>query len=265
MWERFYIIGGLLNSMALYFIGLGLNDEKDISLKGLEAVKRCEVIYLEHYTSVLNRTTQDLEKFYGKKIILAPRTLVEQEAEATILKDARERDTAFLVVGDPFCATTHIDLFLRARKEGIPCQVVHNTSVISAVGITGLQVYKFGKTTSIPFHHEQVDSPYEVMKENMNMGMHTLFLLDLDPENGKYMTVNDAIAYLLSTAKRKRDNTFNESILCVGCARLGSENQLIKAGTSSQLLKHDFGKPVHCFIVPSKLHFMEEEALSLWK
>ena len=251
--------------MALYFIGLGLNDEKDISLKGIEAIKRCEAIYLEHYTSILQCPEERLEKIYGKKIILAPRTLVEQEAEATILKDAKKRDTAFLVVGDPFCATTHIDLYLRARKEGIPCHVIHNASVITAVGITGLQAYKFGKTTSIPFHHEQVDSPYEVMKENMKMRMHTLFLLDLDPDKKRCMTVNDAIAYMLKTAKRKQDGIFNDATLCVGCARLGSEDQLIKAGTPSQLLKHDFGKPVHCFIVPSHLHFMEEEALSLWK
>ncbi len=37
----------------LYIIGLGLSDEKDITVKGLEAVKSCERIYLEAYTSIL--------------------------------------------------------------------------------------------------------------------------------------------------------------------------------------------------------------------
>ena len=37
----------------LYIIGLGLCDEKDITLKGLEAIKKSKKIYLEHYTSIL--------------------------------------------------------------------------------------------------------------------------------------------------------------------------------------------------------------------
>ena len=37
----------------LYLVGLGLADEKDITVKGLEAVKKCERVYLEAYTSVL--------------------------------------------------------------------------------------------------------------------------------------------------------------------------------------------------------------------
>ena len=51
--------------MALYFIGLGLSDEKDITVKGLEAVKNAGKIYLDVYTSQLaNATITDLEKFY---------------------------------------------------------------------------------------------------------------------------------------------------------------------------------------------------------
>ncbi len=250
--------------MALYFIGLGLNDEKDISIKGLEAVKKCDSLYLEHYTSILSCPKDSLEQFYGKKIILAPRTMVEQEAEATILKDAKTRNVGFLVVGDPFCATTHLDLYMRAKQLGITCTVVHNASVMSAIGMTGLQVYKFGKTTSIPFHHEQVETPYEVMKSNQAMGLHTLFLLDLDPQHSKYMDVQQAIHYLLNVAAKKGDGAFNESTLCVGCSQLGSDNQVIRAGTASQLLKSSFPKPPQCVIVPGKLHFMEEDALKLW-
>ena len=37
----------------LYVIGLGLSDEKDITVRGLEAVKSCERVYLEAYTSIL--------------------------------------------------------------------------------------------------------------------------------------------------------------------------------------------------------------------
>ena len=250
--------------MPLYFIGLGLNNEKDISVNGLEAIKKCDIVYLENYTSILNCKKEDLEKFYGKKIILARRNLVEAD-ENEIVENAKTKNVAFLVAGDPFAATTHIDLFLRAKKEGIKCNVMHNSSIISAVGVTGLQVYKFGKITSIPLENENIETPYDALKGNLSLGMHTLFLLDLNREEEKFMSVNDAIRYLLKVELKRNERIFSEKILCIGCARLGIENQVIKAGSAKDLLKHNFGKPVHCLIVPGKLHFMEEESLKLWK
>jgi diphthine synthase len=49
--------------MTLYMIGLGLADEKDITIKGLEAVKKCDVVYLENYTSKLQCDTS-CDKLY---------------------------------------------------------------------------------------------------------------------------------------------------------------------------------------------------------
>jgi len=37
----------------LYLIGLGLSDETDITVKGLEIVKKAARVYLEAYTSIL--------------------------------------------------------------------------------------------------------------------------------------------------------------------------------------------------------------------
>lgn len=37
----------------LYLIGLGLSDETDVTVKGLEIVKKCSRVYLEAYTSIL--------------------------------------------------------------------------------------------------------------------------------------------------------------------------------------------------------------------
>ncbi|HHI04007.1 MAG TPA: diphthine synthase, partial [Candidatus Woesearchaeota archaeon] len=91
--------------MVLYFIGIGLYDEKDVSLRGLEVIKKCDVVYLENYTSILSCNVKKLEKLYGKKIILSSRDLVEKKAEETILKDALSKNVAFLVIGDPMSAT----------------------------------------------------------------------------------------------------------------------------------------------------------------
>src|SRR3989338_2358035 len=147
--------------MPLYLIGLGLNNEKDITVNGLEAVKKCDLVYLENYTSVLNCSKEALEKFYGKKIILARRSLVEDD-DNELIENSKAKNVAFLVAGDPLAATTHIDLFLRARKEGITCNIIHNASILTAIGVTGLQLYKFGKTTSIPLENENIEAPYDV-------------------------------------------------------------------------------------------------------
>ena len=249
--------------MALYFIGLGLSNEKDITINGLEAVKKCDVVYLENYTSVLNCSKETLEKFYSKKIILARRSLVEAD-DNEIIENAKTRNVAFLVAGDPLVATTHVDLFLRAKKEEIKCFVLHNSSIVSAVGATGLQIYKFGKITSIPFENENIETPYDVLKDNLSLGLHTLFLLDLNPEEEMFMTVNDAIRYLLKVELKRNEKVFPEKTLCVGCARIGNESQAIKFGAAKELLKFNFGKPVHCLVAPGKLHFMEEEALGFY-
>lgn len=37
----------------LFLIGLGLGDEKDVTVKGAEAIASCSKIFLESYTSVL--------------------------------------------------------------------------------------------------------------------------------------------------------------------------------------------------------------------
>ena len=253
--------------MALYFIGLGLYDEKDISLRGLESIKKCDIIYLENYTSILSCDVKKLEKLYEKKIILSSRELVENKAEDTILKHALEKNVAFLVIGDPMSATTHIDLRLRAEKAGIKCIVIHNASVFSAIGITGLQLYKFGKTTSIPFPEDKwhPETPYDVIKENRKNGLHTLILLDLRPDEKRFMTINQAIGYLLSIEEKRKEKVFFKELFCIGCARLGSLNPCIKAGTIKELLKENFGKPTHCLIVPGKLHFVEQDALKLFK
>src|SRR3989344_6344652 len=133
----------------LSLIGLGLNDEKDISVKGLELIKKADIVYLENYTSKLQSSKEDIEKLYGKEIQLVEREVVENAT--AILSQAAYNNIVLLIVGDVFSATTHISLFQESKQKGIEVKVVHNASVLNAIGITGLELYKFGKTTSIPF------------------------------------------------------------------------------------------------------------------
>ncbi|MBI4980304.1 diphthine synthase [Candidatus Woesearchaeota archaeon] len=252
--------------MVLYLIGLGLNDEKDITFKGLEAVKKCAQVYLENYTSFLQCSVQELEKFYGKKITLADREMSEQGAEK-IVDEAKSKDVAFLIIGDPFSATTHTEIFRLAKEKKVPVKIIHNASVLTAIGITGLQLYKFGKTTSIPFpeEHPCLETPYTVLKDNLKLGLHTLMLLDLRPAENKYLSINKALEVLEEIEARKKSKLITSDLLVVGCARLGSDDFIIKYGRVSELKKIDFGKPPYCLVIPGKLHFAEEEVLEGWK
>ncbi len=245
----------------LFLIGLGLADEKDISLKGLEAVKHCSKLYLECYTSKLSCSKEDLEKLYGKKVELADREFVE--SAEVLLKEAKSSDVALLIIGDPLCATTHWDILQRAKAQGIKTEIIHNASIINAVGATGLQVYKFGKTTSIPFPKENFapESYYDIIKENKSVNAHTLVLLDLDPINNKFMSVNEAIELLRKIERKRNEKVFLPNDWCIGIARLGAKDQKIVAGTVIEVSDADFGSAPHALVVPGRLHFLEEEAL----
>ncbi|CAM9163441.1 unnamed protein product [Ascophyllum nodosum] len=263
--------------MVLYVIGLGLGDEKDITVRGLEAVRSSSKVVLEHYTSILGVDKAKLEAFYGKDIVLADRNIVESEADS-IYASAKEEDVAFLVVGDPLCATTHTDLIIRARELGIQVEIIHNASVMGAVASCGLQLYNFGQTVSIPLWEEkwEPDSFYDKIRVNKENGMHTLCLLDIkvkEPDfvkmaKGKvaflpprYMTVCTALEQLLEVENRKCEGVYGPESLCVGLARLGQPTQKIVAGKMSDILNVDMGGPLHCLVICGTTHPLEEKLL----
>ncbi|BBG94836.1 Corrin/Porphyrin Tetrapyrrole Methylase [Prunus dulcis] len=288
----------------LYIVGLGLGDEKDITLRGLEAVKKCDQIFIEAYTSLLSFGLSSdglstLENLYGKPVTLADRETVEEKADQ-ILIAAAASDVAFLVVGDPFGATTHTDLVVRAKKLGIDVKVVHNASVMNAVGICGLQLYHYGETVSIPFFTEtwRPDSFYEKIQKNRGLGLHTLclytsegtysgiivqvcvqmidcLLIDFRLEGftvgrkqyepPRYMSINTAIEQLLEVEDNRGESAYDENTMCVGLARLGSEDQKIVSGTMKELQSVDFGAPLHCLVIVGKTHPVEEEMLDFYR
>ncbi|XP_022858010.1 probable diphthine methyl ester synthase [Olea europaea var. sylvestris] len=269
----------------LYLVGLGLADEKDITLRGLETVKKCSKVYMEAYTSLLSFGLSStgksaLENLYGKSIIVADREMVEEKAD-DILSEAQSSDVAFLVVGDSFGATTHTDLVVRAKKLGVDVKVVHNASVMNAIGVCGLQLYRYGETISIPFFTEtwRPDSFYEKIRRNRTLGLHTLCLLDIrvkepsleslcrgkrEYEPPRYMTINTAIEQLLEIEQNRGESAYSEDTTCVGLARVGSEDQMIVAGSMKQLLTIDFGPPLHCLVIVGDVHPVEKEMLEFY-
>ena len=247
----------------LYLIGLGLYDEKDISLKGIEALKKVDTIYAEFYTaSLFGGSIKTLEKQLNVKINLLKREEVEEENIP--VNEAENRDVAFLSAGDPLIATTHTDIMIQAKKRGIKTTVIHSSSILTAApGLSGLQAYKFGKVTTIPFTEENYfpTSPYLAIKNNLAYQMHTLVLLDIQAHLDRYMTANQGLKYLLQVAEERDDNIITEDTLAVVVARAGAEKPRVRADKIGKLVDEDFGGPLHCLIIPAQLHFVEAEAL----
>ena len=249
---------------SLVFIGLGLNDEKDITLKGLETARDCNYVFAEFYTSVLSGTgIGKLETLIGKEITVLSREDVE--GEKTILEKAAKGKVALLTAGDPMAATTHVSLRLAALKHGIDTVIIHNASVISAAaGALGLQHYKFGRTASIAFRsgNYKPANAYDAISANLRDGLHTLVLLDLRPDENKFMTANDGIKILLDIESERKGGVFTGDTLVCAAGRLGSAKPVLRAGKVSSMVSQDFGPAPHCIVVPGKMHFMEEEALA---
>ena len=249
----------------LVFVGLGLFDEKDISLRGVEEIREADAVFAEFYTSMMpGLSVQKLEGIAGKEIKIVSRRTLEEEDGKPILQEAKKEKVAFLVPGDPLIATTHVDLRIRAERQGIKTRVIHGASIVSAVvGLSGLQNYKYGRSVTIPFPEKGFapETPYKVILENRVMGLHTLCYLDVKAEEQRYMTAEEGLRSLLDMEKRKKAHVITLSTLVLGVARAGSDNPIVKAGYVGDIMNHDFGDPPHTLVFPAKLHFMEAEAL----
>ena len=258
-------------------IGLGLSDEKDITIKGMEAVKASSKVYLEMYTAILMISNERLAEFFGKEVTTADREFVESGCEEMI-ELAKTESVAFLVVGDPFCATTHTDLYLRCVEEGVKVEVIHNASIVSAMGCCGLQVYRFGEIVSVPFFTEtwRPYSFYAKIKGNAARGLHTLALLDIKVKEptmeslarGKpvympprYMSTKVGAQQLIEAAEKEEGekSCYNGDTQCFGLARIGGETQLVISGPLRAFAEEiEMGPPLHSLVLCGELHEMEQ-------
>jgi len=247
----------------LLFIGIGISDERGISLAGLDALRGCDKIYAERYTNLVpDGTLARLEALCGKKIELLGRESVEGEKE--ILEAAKNESVALVVAGDPMIATTHVSLLLSAKKRGIKTEIIHSSSIISAaIGESGLQAYKFGKMVTLAYWRDNYKpmSTYDVISENLARGLHTLLLLDIDEKLGP-MKPSAAAEVLFAMEKEGKKGIFTQTTKLVLLKGMGWHSPTKKYCAISELEKYDGREGPAALIVPSaNLHFVELEAL----
>ena len=234
--------------MVFYLIGLGLN-ERGISLHGKKILKNCKKIYLENYTITFPYTKKELEKQLKIKVIEADREFIENEK---IIDESEKQDVALLIYGSPLSATTHISLINKAIKNKVNYKIIYSASIFNAIAESGLQLYKFGKTASLPKYQKNFapESFIETIKNNQKINAHTLLLIDIG------LKFEDARQQLNQT-----NYELFKSEKIIVCSQLGYKTKIF----CNHLEKIDESKikMPYCIIIPSNISHSEEEALKL--
>ena len=251
----------------LWFVGAGLGDERDLSERGRAALRQCSRIFAEEYTAILAPgSLERLSEGLGRPLELLDREALE---DGRVVLDALAGPSriGLVVTGDPFIATTHVALRVQVEEAGHTWKYVPNASVATAaIGLLGLQPYRFGRTVSIPFP-EPGFAPRSMLDGilgNLSLHLHTLVLLDLRPRERRFLTASAAIEIL-----KERD--LDGAVVGPGAplgvvARLGSDSAAAWYGSVRALSTVDFGPPLHALVVPAEpLHFGEEAAVRRWR
>ena len=247
----------------LWFVGLGISGFKSIPSEALEILSKADMVYLEQFTSPIGKS--DLTKIKNAttgEFKLAKRWLVEDGSE--ILKNAKKKKVVLLAYGDPYIATTHIELRTRAIEDKIKTHSIHaSSSLTSMVGECGLHFYKIGRIATIMSEMKSLTTPYYVIYKNIIEGNHTILLLEYNQDKDFFLDPKDALNGLLETEKGQIRNVISSSTYGIVASRIGFKDQAIISGKISSLKKVDFGKPPHTVIIPGRLHFTESDALKI--
>ncbi|MDC1103385.1 diphthine synthase [Nitrosopumilus sp.] len=248
----------------LSFVGLGISGFESIPIEGLEAISKADIVYLEQFTSPIGKSDVDkIQNAIKGEFIQAKRWLVEDGKE--ILEKSKEKNVVLLAYGDPYIATTHIELRTRAIELKIETRSIHaSSSLTSMIGECGLHFYKVGKIATIMSEMKSLTYPYYIIYKNIIEGNHTVLLLEYNQNKDFFLDPKDALKELLETEEGQGRKVLTESSYAIVASRIGFKDQTIVSGKLSSLAQTDFGKPPHTVIIPGRLHFTESDALKLF-
>ncbi|HEX9678128.1 diphthine synthase [Nitrososphaera sp.] len=248
----------------LWFVGTGINGHLGLSLAAVDVLKKCDIVYVERFTSLLGQTDlAGLDAVAGKKAVPVQRWFVEDGRE--ILDAARGKQVALVTYGDPLIATTHSELRARAAKNSIKTSVLHAASGIASImGECGLHMYKFGRTVTMMSEPNSAISVYNTIFDNLLAGCHTLVLTEYSHDEDKgafFLDPCAAVKMLLEVERDQRHHVISEETFVVVASRMGAEDQSVVSGRIKSLAGVGFGEGPHSVIIPGPLHFTEEDAL----
>ncbi len=246
----------------LILIGLGLG-KGDISAKALESIKKADSVFYEEYTaSIEEGYIEWISKTTGKELKKIPRTSMEDNLKETVIK-AKDSDIAILVPGDPLIATTHHILVEEAASKNIKTQIFHAPSIFTAaIGESGLDIYKFGPTATIPKFSKNYKpvSFINTIRKNLSNGQHTLILFDVT-EEGTSISAETAVSTLLEHGK----GAVGPETKIILISDIGKEGQNVSYAEISGILTGQKSRKTGsaCMILPAGMSFAEEHAVSM--
>jgi diphthine synthase len=244
----------------LILIGLGLSGIRGLSVEALEVLESVDRVYVEAYTSPFEFNLDEFKSLTRKDASIVKRWFVEDGR--VILNESKSMDVALLCYGDPLVATTHTELIVRAKRDGIGVKIIHNTSAVTSIlGSMGLHIYKLGRVITLVKSANLNLSVYYTLFNNLLLGNHTLLLLEYDSESGYFLNPPDAFEILLRYEDAESIGVVNRDTFAVVASRIGMSDESIVAGNISSLLRYEFGRPPHAIVITGRMHFTEIEAL----
>ncbi len=247
----------------LWFVGLGISGTRSIPIEVVKIIQKADFVYLESFTSpIYKQQEEEIKNMVNGSFKIAKRWLVEDGQE--ILKASKSSTVVLLSYGDPYVATTHIELRTRAKLENIETSTIHSASAITSMtGEAGLQFYKVGRMVTIMNEKKSTITPYTAIFKNLTQGLHSIILLEYNHDENYFLDPKDAISNLLDVEKEQKRNVVNNDTFAIVASRIGFKTQKITSGKFSNLLKVDFGEPPHSIIITGKLHFTESDAINV--
>ncbi len=247
----------------LWFVGLGISGTQSIPIEVVKIIQKADFVYLESFTSpIYKQQEEEIKNMVNGSFKIAKRWLVEDGQE--ILKASKSSTVVLLSYGDPYVATTHIELRTRAKLEKIETNTIHSASAItSMMGEAGLQFYKVGRIVTIMNEKKSIITPYTSIFKNLIQGLHSVILLEYNQDENYFLDPKDAISSLMDVEKEQKRNVVNNDTFAIVASRIGFKTQKITSGKFSNLLKVDFGEPPHSIIITGKLHFTESDAINV--
>ena len=247
----------------LWFVGLGISGISELSDNTISVIKNADTVYLESFTSPISETEKEqLANMCDGEFKIAKRWLVEDGNE--ILENAKNREVVLISYGDPYIATTHLELKTRAVTDKIETKTIHSSSIVSSlIGEIGLQYYKVGKILTIMNDPKSMITPYNTISNNLLSKMHSVILLEYNEDKSFFLAPQDALSLLLDAEKIQNRKIISLDTFAIIASRIGKSDQSITSGKISNLIKKEFGNPPHTIIIPGSLHFTESNAVKI--
>ncbi|WP_069807990.1 diphthine synthase [Vulcanisaeta thermophila] len=249
-----------MRKTTLYIVGVGLG-VGHLTREALDIIRSVDHVFLETYTSMHEDINTVISQARGGVRILTRTDLEDRNAEEIIRVLREGRDAALLVIGDPMIATSHASVAYIVRRMGFEVKIVNSVSILcAALSQAGLSPYKLGPVATVTYPRINILShrAYEVLRDNLSRGLHTLLLLDIK-DDGSFMGINEAVELLMRMEGEEGLGIINDDLMGIFMARIGWRNQEVRVSSITKV--PSIGDPPHVIIIPGELNPVEMDYL----